>query len=429
MAEGSGSGVKMKMTIVIERRAGARLCPQDQPQRVARFSGTRMRTFCGWCCAHSRAPVFALLALLGCASPAFAAPLSVDADICVYGGTSGGMAAAVAAARLGKSVALISLNNHLGGMSASGLGVTDIGPANDYSYLGGISREFYQRVGAAYGSSSPVIWFEPHVAEAVFWQMTTNAGVTVFTNQLLASATLVSNRITQITMQDGSVFRAKEFIDTTYEGDLIAAAGVTFTWGREGTNVYNESLAGVRAAGGTYSYDPYVTSGSPASGLLPLVNATTVGTVGEGDQRLQSYNFRLCLTQNSTNQIAITPPPNYAEANYELVRRYLNARVAADGSVALNQVIDVQQIIPNGKTDINANGEISTDYVGYNYTWATNTYAGRAVLRQQHEDYTRGLLYFFANSTNVPNTIRTNMQTWGLARDEFTDTGGWPWQI
>lgn len=370
-------------------------------------------------------------ALITCSStnPLFAAPVAVDADICVYGGTSGGVAAAVAAARLGKSVALVSLNSHLGGMSASGLGVTDIGPGNDYSYLGGISREFYQRVGAAYGSSNPVIWFEPHVAENVFWQMATNAGVNVFTNQLLASATMVSNRITQLTMSDGSVFRAKEFIDTTYEGDLMAAAGVTFTWGREGTNVYNETLAGIRAAGGTYSYDPYVTNGSPASGLLPLVNATTVGTVGNGDQRLQAYNFRLCLTQNATNQIAIAPPPDYDEANYELVRRYLNARVVADGSVALKQVIDVQQIIPNGKTDINANGEISTDYVGYNYTWATNTYAGREVLRQQHEDYVRGLLYYFANSTNVPNTIRTNMQTWGLTKDEFTDTGGWPWQI
>jgi hypothetical protein len=358
-----------------------------------------------------------------------AAPVVVDTDICVYGGTSGGVAAAVAAARLGKSVALVSLNKHLGGMTASGLGVTDIGPGNDYGYVGGISREFYQRVGTAYGSSNLVIWFEPHVAELVFWQMTTNAGVTVFTNQLLASATLVSNRITQITMQDGTVFRAREFIDTTYEGDLMAAAGVTFTWGREGVSVYNESLAGIRSAGGTYNYDPYVVPGNPASGLLPLVNTNTVGAFGEGDLRLQSYNFRLCLTQNATNKIPITLPLGYNEAKYELVRRYIVARVAAGDSIALNKLIDVQTIIPNGKTDINANGELSTDYVGYNYTWATNTYAARVVLQRQHEDYIRGLLYFYATSTNVPASLNAEASSWGLAKDEFTDNGGWPWQI
>ena len=367
-------------------------------------------------------------ALLACAYPGFSAPV-IDTDICVYGGTSGGVAAAVAAARLGKNVALVSLNNHVGGMTASGLGVTDIGPGNDYSYLGGISREFYRRVGAAYGSSGLVIWFEPHVAENVFLQMLAEANVTVYTNQLLASVTMTNQRIAQMNMQDGTIFRAQEFIDTTYEGDLIAAAGVTFTWGREGTSVYNETLAGIRSPGGTYNYDPYVVAGNSASGLLPLVNTNNGGTVGQGDQRLQAYNFRLCLTQNATNKIPIAPPANYAESNYELVRRYLNARVASDGAVSLDQLIHIQTIIPNGKTDINANGELSTDYVGYNYTWATNTYAGREVLRQQHEDYIRGLLYFYATSLNVPLNVRTQMQSWGLAKDEFQDTGGWPWQI
>ena len=377
-----------------------------------------------------RVLLFAALGLLVSGNPVFASSVSAEADICVYGGTSGGVAAAVAAARLGKSVSLVSLNNHLGGMSASGLGVTDVG---NVSSISGISREFYQRVGAAYGSANLVVWFEPHIAENIFWQMTTNAGVMVFTNQLLASATMVSNRITQITMQDGSVFRAKEFIDTTYEGDLMAAAGVTFTWGREGTAIYNESLAGIRAAGGTYNYDPYVSAGNSGSGLLPLVNTNTVGAVGNGDQRLQSYNFRLCLTQNSTNKISITAPANYAETNYELVRRYITNRVAiaaaTSGVVHLANLIDIQTIIPNGKTDINARDELSTDYVGYNYTWATNTYAGRAVLRQQHEDYLRGLLYFYATSARVPALLNTEAQSWGLAKDEFADTGGWPWQI
>ena len=361
--------------------------------------------------------------------PALATTNIVESDICIYGGTSGGVSAAIAAARLGKTVALLTQNNHVGGMTASGLGVTDIGPGNDTSYVGGISREFYRRVGQAYGSSNLVIWFEPHVAENVFWQMLAEAAVPVYPNQLLAAATLVSNRITQITMEDGSVYRAKQFIDTSYEGDLMAAAGVTFTVGREATTQYNESLAGVRPLGGGYTYDPYGTPGNPGSGLLPFVQAGAPGPAGTADHRLQAYNFRFCITKNVTNRIPFTAPTNYSEANYELFRRYLAARVAQEGSVAFNQLMDVQTIIPNGKTDINARGELSTDYVGASYTWATNTHAGRAVLRQQHEDYIRGLLYFYATSTNIPDNVRTEAQLWGLAQDEFTDTGGWPWQI
>jgi hypothetical protein len=372
-----------------------------------------------------------LLVSLICAVPGVRAgecPV-IESDVCVYGGTSGGVAAAVAAARLGKSVVLLSLNHHVGGMSASGLGVTDIGPGNDTSYIGGISREFYRRVGAAYGATNLVIWFEPHVAEQVFWQMLAEAGVPVYSNKLLASVTMTNNRIVELRTEDGSVFRAKQFIDTTYEGDLMAAAGVTFTWGREGTNVYGESLAGIRPLGGSYNYDPYVVPGNPASGLLPLVQTNTGGNVGDGDRRLQAYNFRLCLTQNPTNKIPLTAPTNYSEANYELVRRYIAARVAKDGAVSLGQLIHIQTIIPNGKTDINANGELSTDYVGYNHTWATNTYAGREQLRAEHENYIRGLLWFYATSTNIPANLNTEMQSWGLCKDEFTDNGGWPWQI
>jgi hypothetical protein len=151
--------------------------------------------------------------------------------------------------------------------------------------------------------------------------------------------------------------------------------------------------------------------------------------VGQGDNNLQTFNFRLCLTQNPTNQIPIAPPAGYAESQYQLFARYIAARVAADGSVALNQLIDVQTIIPNGKTDINANGELSTDFVGYNATYPTNTYASRQLIRQQHEDYIRGLLYFLATSSQVPVNVRTNMQSWALAKDEFQDSGGWPHQL
>ena len=352
--------------------------------------------------------------------------MSVDTDVCVYGGTSGGVTAAVAAARLGKNVVLICVNNHVGGMTASGLGVTDKG---NVASIGGLAAEFYSRVGAAYGSTNPVYYFEPHVAEQTFLQMLSEVGVPVYTNLQLTSVTMSNLIITQVTMNDGSVFRAKQFIDATYEGDLMAQSGVSFTWGRESSSTYGESLAGVFVNSVFYRCDPYVIPGNPASGLLPLLQTNAPGTTGAGDQRMQTYNFRLCLTQNLTNQIAITAPTNYSEATYELLHRYINAYVATNGSVPLNRLIDVQTIIPNGKTDINAYADVSTDFIGYNYTYPTNTYAGRQLIYQQHKDYISGLFYYLGTSTNVPINVRTNMQSWGYAKDEFQDNGGWPYTM
>lgn len=356
---------------------------------------------------------------------ATASPVVISSDVCVYGGTSGGVIAAVAAARLGKSVSLVCVNNHVGGMTSSGLGVTDVGGYP--SSIGGLAAEFYSRVGQAYGVNTPVYWFEPHVAEQTFQLMLTGAGVRLYTNEQLASVTMSNLTITSITMADGSVFHAREFIDATYEGDLMAQSGVSYTWGRESSSTYGESLAGVFVNSVQYPCDPYVIPGNSASGLLPLIQTNAPGTAGQGDQRVQCYNFRLCLTQNPTNQIPITAPANYSEATYELLHRYINAYVAANGSIPLNRIIDVQQLIPNGKTDINAYADVSTDYIGYNYTYPTNTYAGRQAIWQAHKDYISGLLYYLATSANVPVNVRTNMQSWGYAKDEFQDNGGWPW--
>lgn len=350
----------------------------------------------------------------------------IESDLCVYGATSGGVVAAVQGARLGKSVVLIAQNDHVGGMSSGGLGVTDRGVAGS---IGGLAREFYLRVGQHYGSNGPVYFFEPHVAEAVFWRMLAEAGVPVYTNQQLASVTMAGLRLTELVTDKGLRFRAKAFLDTTYEGDLMAAAGVSFTVGREGTNVYGESLAGVRPATASYDYDPYLVPGDPSSGLLPLLQPDTGPSPGQGDHRVQAYNFRLCLTQNPTNRLPIAPPANYSEQQYELVARYIEARLARDGAVSLGQLIHLQTQIPNGKTDINANGELSTDYVGGSWTYPTNSPAGRAVLWRQHEDYIRGFLHFLATSPRVPANVRAEMQTWGLCRDEFQDTGGWPHQL
>ena len=251
---------------------------------------------------------FAILPIVLCqTSPAMTNV--VNCDICVFGGTSGGAAAAVAAARLGKNVALVMVNNHVGGMTSGGLSVTDVGNA---ASIGGISAEFYSRVGQYYGSTNPVYWFEPHVAEQTFLQMLNQAGVTIYTNELLSSVTMSNQLITQITMADGNVYRAKEFIDTTYEGDLMAMAGVTFTVGRESTSAYGESLAGIQVPTHSYSYSPYVIPGNTNSGLLPLMQSGSPGTPGQGDSKVQCYNFRLCLTQVATNQIPITAPTNYS---------------------------------------------------------------------------------------------------------------------
>jgi hypothetical protein len=235
---------------------------------------------------------------------AMGSPAIISSDVCVYGGTSGGVIAAVAAARLGKKVALICVNNHVGGMSSSGLGVTDVG---DYpASIGGFAAEFYSRVGQAYGSNVPVYWFEPHVAEQTFLQMLSGAGVTLYTNEQLASVTMSNQTIIHITMVDGTTYVAREFIDATYEGDLMAQSGVSFTWGRESSSTYGESLAGVVINSVEYPCDPYVIPGDPASGLLPLIQTNAPGAIGQGDQLMQCYNFRLCLTQNPTNQIPIT---------------------------------------------------------------------------------------------------------------------------
>lgn len=369
----------------------------------------------------------AILVLLAAATQAQAG--LIQSDICVYGGTSGGVAAAVAAARLGKNVSLIVENNHVGGLTSGGLSVTDIGtfPAS----IGGIAAEFYLRVGATYGAPAPVYWFEPHVAEQTFWQMLNQAGVFVCTNEQLASVTLSNQVITQITMTDGTIYSAKEFIDTTYEGDLMAMAGVSCTVGRESAAVYGESLAGVATNPPAYPCNPYIITNGPevATNLLPLIQSGSPAAGGTGDGKVQCYNFRLCLSQNPTNQLPITAPPGYSDAAYELMHRYITAYVATNGSVSLNNLINVQKLLPNGKADINSSADISTDYIGYNYTYPTNSYAARQVMYQQHSNYVAGLLYYLGNSTNVPVNVRTNMLSWGYAKDEFTDNGGWPYPL
>jgi hypothetical protein len=338
---------------------------------------------------------------------------AIQTDICIYGGTAGGVAAAVQAGRLGKRVVLLEFGSHLGGMTSGGLGQTDIG---NKAAIGGISREFYQRVGQKYGRDEA--WtFEPHIAEHVLFEMVNEAKVAVYFQSRLASVRKEAARIREISMEDGRVVRAQVFIDASYEGDLMARAGVSYTVGREANATYGETLDGVRGTTPKHQFvvpvDPYIERGKPESGLLPFVQSGGGETPGEADKSVQAYNFRLVLTKDRTNQRPITPPANYDAKRYELLARYLAVWSASKTNKAptLGDLMHIQ-MMPHGKTDINNNGGFSTDDIGANYAYPDADYATRARIWKEHEDYTRGFLHFLANDSRVPEKIRREMQSW-----------------
>lgn len=377
-----------------------------------------------------RHPVLFVCCFLVALSRAWAAPV-IETDICVYGGTSGGVISAVQAARQGKSVALAVFNNHVGGMTSGGLGATDVG-GNGNTYIQGMSREFYERISVKYGGTTARFNFEPKVAEAVFNEMLSGAGVTPKWNQRLANVTKSGQRITQIAMEDGTIYRARMFIDATYEGDLMAMAGVSFTLGRESVAQYGESLNGIRANTPAHQFtvnvDPYIVPGNPASGLLPYIQPGNGGIPEDADARMQAYNYRMCLTNNAANRIPITAPPGYSEANYELLGRLIDARIAAGNSLTLGSFMNVSTM-PNSKTDINNNGAFSTDFIGMNHSYPSASYTERDAIATAHRNYIQGFFYYLGNSTRVPAAVRNSMLSYGFCADEFQDTGGFPHQL
>lgn len=369
-------------------------------------------------------------------------------DVVVYGGTSGGVAAAVQAARLGASVVLIEPGSHLGGLTSGGLGATDIG---NKQAIGGIAREFYERIYRYYQDPSAwkqetpeayrtrkggrsidadTMWgFEPHAAEEVYRQMVQEAKVPVIFGERLDLKSGVkkeAGRITAIVMESGKVFPGRMFIDATYEGDLMAKAGVSYIVGREPNAQYGETLNGVQTAQAKHHQfvrpvDPYVKPGDPTSGLLPGVHGDGPGKDGEGDRRVQAYCFRLCTTDAPANRVAWPKPEGYDPLRYELLLRNFEA---GDLRVPWNPVH-----MPNRKTDTNNNFAISTDNIGMNYEYPDGDYATRERIFREHETYQKGLLWTLANSPRVPEEVRRVYQTWGLAKDEFRETGNWPHQL
>jgi hypothetical protein len=364
------------------------------------------------------------LLFVASAVPLFAAQ-EISVDVCVYGATSGGVVAAVKVARMGKSVALICDKNHIGGMTSSGLGWTDVGHVGT-GYIQGMANEFYKRINQKYGYNVNYE-FEPHVAESVFNDMVQQAGVTVYRNQYVESVMKQGRQIIAATMNNGNIFRAKMFIDASYTGDLMADAGVSYTIGRESASQYGESLGGVQPPDTSFgaSVSPYVAINNPASGLLPLIQSNSLAPLGSADQLIQTYNFRMCFTQTASNRMAITMPTNYNSAQYELLARYLKA----NPSLSLGSLISLGTPLPNGKMDINNNGPISTDFIGESSSYASAGPAMRDQIWQDHKNYEQGFFYFLATDPRVPSGIQTAMNSWGPCKDEFTDHGGWPWEL
>ena len=380
---------------------------------------------------------------------------SADYDVVVYGGTSAAVIAAAEIAGAGKRVAIVCPDKHLGGLSSGGLGFTDTG---NKGVIGGLARDFYHRVWKHYaddsawrqqtrqsygnrGQGTPAIdqgqrtqWiFEPHVAEKVFEQFVAEHQIAVHRDRWLDRERGVVKKgstIESITMTNGETYRAKVFIDATYEGDLMAAAGVDYHVGRESTSQYGEKWNGVQVGILHHRHhfgvlpkgiDPYVVPGDRSSGLLPGISPDPPGEYGAADHRVQAYCFRLCMTNDDSNRLPFPKPEGYEPRQYELLGRVLDA--------GWRELFEKYDEIPNHKTDTNNHGPFSSDFIGMNYDYPEASYERRQEIIDAHRRYQQGLLYFMANDPRVPSDVRDAISTWGLAKDEFEDNGNWPHQI
>ncbi len=396
-----------------------------------------------------------ILAVFSAAGLSAPPPAPVERDVVVYGGSSAGVIAAVQAARMGKSVVLVSPDRRLGGLSSGGLGMTDTGNKH---VIGGLAREFYHRVWRHYeqpeawrwqersaygnrGQGTPAIdgaartmWiFEPHVAEQIFAALVAEHGIEVVRDEWLDREGGVRKsgpRIESITTLSGRTYAGKMFIDATYEGDLMAAAGAAYHVGREANDVYGEEHNGVQVGVLHHRHhfgavaapmSPYRIPGDPTSGLLPRISADPPGAFGTGDHRVQAYCFRTCLTNVPANRVPFPKPAGYDAGEYELLLRIFDA--------GWREFFRKFDPIPNAKTDTNNHGPFSFDNIGFNYDYPEAGYERRREIIAEHRTYQQGLLWFVANDPRVPADVREELAAWGLAADEFADNGHWPHQL
>lgn len=382
-------------------------------------------------------------------------------DVVIYGASSAGIAAAIQAQRMGKTVTLLEPSARIGGLTTGGLGQTDIG---NKQAVGGISREFYQGIKKYYDdpnhwkfqtkaeykdggqtqtkAGETAMWtFEPSAALSVYQDLLKQHNIAVIFNQKLDRSEGVEKKegaITSIRMLSGETYQGKVFIDATYEGDLMAATGVSYTIGREANDTYKETQNGVHTrlkdttmtgypAHNAMNHnfvdgvDPYVTKGDPSSGLLPFIDPAGPGTYGAGDKRVQAYCFRMCLTDHPDNRIPFEKPANYKELDYELLLRNYEAGEA--GFPWINSKM------PNRKTDTNNRTGFSTDYIGQNYDYPEASYEEREQIREKHRQYQKGLMWTLANHPRIPEKIRNEVARWGMTKDEFAREDGWQAQL
>ena len=383
-------------------------------------------------------------------------------DLVIYGGTSAGVSAAIQASRMGKTVILIEPTNRIGGLTTGGLGQTDIG---NKQAIGGISREFYQNIKKYYqqpenwkwqksneykdggqtrtDSKEDAMWtFEPSAALKILHQMLEpEKNITLVYKQRLNrknGVTKKKGQITSIAMESGEVYSGKAFIDATYEGDLMASAGVSYTIGRESNKQYGETLNGVHTADTARTMtnqpsrnsinhnfvrgvDPYREKGNPGSGLLPFINPKGPGKEGSANKGIQAYCFRMCLTNHPENRIPFEKPANYNELEYELLLR--NYETGEKGFPWINSDM------PNRKTDTNNRTGFSTDFIGQNYDYPEASYAEREEIAERHRNYQKGLMWTLAYHPRMSEHIRNEVSKWGMCKDEFNEGNGWQEQL
>ncbi len=354
-------------------------------------------------------------------------------DLVVYGGTASGVMTAVSAAREGLRVVLLEPRDHLGGMVSGGLSRTDVGKRE---VIGGMALEFYWRAGRHYEMHrhlQDIAWLpEPKVAESIFNDMVREAGVEIHYRRRLREKSGVrkeGRRIVEITMEDGNSFQGRVFADCTYEGDFMAQAGVSYTWGREGVSQYGESLAGAREKTPFHQFTVDIPARDEHGNLLPEISADPIGEPGAADRKVQAYNFRLILTDDPANQTPYPRPTDYNPERYKLLAKMLKAMTAKNGHPPHFDDVTSPSPIPNRKADFNNNGAFSTDYIGKNYDYPNASYKRREEIWRDHENYVKGFFYFLAHDPQVPAELQKEVNRWGLAKDEFTDNGSFPNQL